>query len=97
MSSADAVAGQSIDVTHTSQAGNHVRDEVMSSFIRLVCHTVELQAYTVSKLFRALQADVSQEALTLVAVWILGEFGDSVLRSQSIGQAGDGSEEVRLT
>jgi len=68
----------------------------MSSFIRLVCHTVELQAYTVSRLFRALQADVSQESLTLVAVWILGEFGDSVLRSHANGQASHGAEHVRF-
>lgn len=75
-------------------AGNHVRDEVMSSFIRLVCHTVELQSYTVSRLFRALQADVSQESLTLVAVWILGEFGDSILQSSSNGIMTDNSEEI---
>jgi AP-1 complex subunit gamma-1 len=68
----------------------------MSSFIRLVCHTVELQSYTVSRLFRALQADVSQESLTLVAVWILGEFGDSVLQSSSNGIMTDNSEEVRI-
>jgi AP-1 complex subunit gamma-1 len=66
-----------------SQAGNHVRDEVMSSFIRLVCHTVELQA------------DESQESLSLVAVWILGEFGNSILRSPHNVTTTDGSEEVR--
>jgi hypothetical protein len=51
----------------------------MSSFIRLVCHTSELQHYTARRLFDALRADVSQESMTLVAVWILGEFGDTIL------------------
>jgi len=58
----------------------------MSSFIRLVCHTSELQPYTARRLFNALKADVSQESMTLVAVWILGEFGDTIMAApHSIG------------
>ncbi|EJU03561.1 AP-1 complex subunit gamma-1 [Dacryopinax primogenitus] len=60
-------------------AGNFVREEILSSFIRLVCHTPELQSYTVSRLFVALQSDVSQESLTLAAVWLIGEFSDILL------------------
>jgi AP-1 complex subunit gamma-1 len=45
-----------------------------------VTHTPELQAYTVQKLYAALRADVSQEALTLSGVWIIGEFGDVLLQ-----------------
>jgi AP-1 complex subunit gamma-1 len=44
-----------------------------------VSHTPELQAYTASRLFSALKEDISQESLTLAAVWILGEFGDALL------------------
>jgi len=61
-------------------AGNYVREEVLSGFIRLVCHTPELQGYTVQKLFTALHADFSQESLTLAAVWVMGEFGEILLR-----------------
>lgn len=61
-------------------AGNFVREEVLGSFVRLVCHTQELQAYTVQKLFAALKADVSQDALTLAGVWMIGEFGDVLLQ-----------------
>lgn len=57
-------------------AGNFVREEILSSFIRLVAHTPELQAYTASKLFLALKADISQESLTLAATWILGEYSE---------------------
>jgi AP-1 complex subunit gamma-1 len=41
-----------------------------------VVHTPELQAYTASKLYNALHADISQEALTLSATWILGEYSE---------------------
>ena len=61
-------------------AGNYVREEVLSSFIRLVCHTPELQAYTVQKLFSAVHADFSQESLTLAAIWVVGEFGEVLLQ-----------------
>lgn len=47
----------------------------------MVAHTPELQAYTASRLFTALQADVSQESLTLAAVWIIGEYGETLLES----------------
>ncbi|SPO20344.1 probable golgi adaptor HA1/AP1 adaptin gamma subunit [Ustilago trichophora] len=61
-------------------AGNYVREEILSAFIRLVCHTPELQAYTVQKLFSALHQDFSQESLTLAAVWVIGEFGDVLIQ-----------------
>jgi AP-1 complex subunit gamma-1 len=51
----------------------------LSAFIRLVAHTPELQAYTASKLYTALQADISQESLTLAATWIIGEYGEILL------------------
>ncbi|KAL1747943.1 adaptin N terminal region-domain-containing protein [Schizophyllum fasciatum] len=62
-------------------AGNFVREEILSAFIRLVAHTPELQAYTASRLYVALHADISQESLTLAAAWILGEYSDIVLES----------------
>ncbi len=42
-------------------------------------HTPELQAYTASKLYNALRADISQEALTLSATWILGEYSEILI------------------
>lgn len=61
-------------------AGNFVREEILSAFIRLVAHTSELQAYTAQRLYSALQKDMSQESLTLAGVWIIGEFGDILLQ-----------------
>ncbi|KAI3619637.1 ap-1 complex subunit gamma-1 [Moniliophthora roreri] len=60
-------------------AGNFVREEILSAFIRLVAHTPELQAYTTSKLYTALNSDISQESLTLAATWLIGEYSDIVL------------------
>ena len=62
------------------QAGNFVREEILSAFIRLVAHTPELQAYTASKLYLALKSDISQESLTLAATWILGEYSDIIVQ-----------------
>ena len=58
-----------------------MREEILSAFIRLVSHTPELQAYTASRLYSALRSDISQESLTLAAVWIMGEFGDALIES----------------
>ncbi|KAH9039323.1 Adaptor protein complex AP-1 gamma subunit [Lactarius pseudohatsudake] len=60
-------------------AGNYVREEILSAFIRLVAHTPELQGYIASKLYTALRADISQEALTLSATWILGEYSEILI------------------
>ncbi|KAI0091676.1 gamma-adaptin [Irpex rosettiformis] len=60
-------------------AGNFVREEILSAFIRLVAHTPELQAYTASKLYTSLRSDISQESLTLAATWIIGEYGEILL------------------
>ncbi|KZV71540.1 Adaptor protein complex AP-1 gamma subunit [Peniophora sp. CONT] len=57
-------------------AGNYVREEILNAFVRLVAHTPELQAYTASRLYQALEQDISQEGLTLAATWIIGEYGD---------------------
>ena len=57
-------------------AGNHIRDEVLASFLRLVCHASDLQAYAVQRLYAALHEDLSQASQTLAAVWVMGEFGE---------------------
>jgi len=44
-----------------------------------VVHTPELQGYTASKLYNAIRADISQDALTLSATWILGEYSEILI------------------
>ncbi|OCF36754.1 AP-1 complex subunit gamma-1 [Kwoniella heveanensis CBS 569] len=72
-------------------AGNYVREEILAAFIRLTCHTPELQFYTAQRLYAALSSDLSQESLTLAAIWIIGEFGDVLLQGGTI----DDGEEVK--
>lgn len=64
-------------------AGNHVKEQILSSFVRLIATTPDLQTYTVQKLYSALKSDITQEALTLAATWSIGEFGDALLRGGS--------------
>jgi AP-1 complex subunit gamma-1 len=75
-----------------------VREEILSAFIRLVAHTPELQAYTASRLYTALRADLSQESLTLAAVWVLGEYSEVLLETGLVAEDdGATSQQTRLT
>lgn len=68
-------------------AGNHVKEQILSSFVRLIATTPELQTYSVQKLYAALREDISQEGLTLAASWVIGEYGDSLLRGGQYEEA----------
>ncbi|KAJ5106676.1 Clathrin/coatomer adaptor adaptin-like N-terminal [Penicillium angulare] len=61
-------------------AGNYVKEQILSSFVRLIATTPELQAYAVRKLYSSLKEDISQEGLTLAATWSIGEYADSLLQ-----------------
>ena len=60
-------------------AGNYVKEQILSSFIRLIATTPELQTYAVQKLYAGLKEDVTQEALILAGCWVIGEYGDALL------------------
>ncbi|KAI5306272.1 clathrin associated protein complex large subunit, partial [Ascosphaera pollenicola] len=62
-------------------AGAYVREQILSSFVRLIATTPELQTYSVQKLYAALKEDISQEGLTLAASWVIGEYGDLLLKA----------------
>ncbi|KIW25164.1 uncharacterized protein PV07_10825 [Cladophialophora immunda] len=64
-------------------AGNFVKEQILSSFIRLIATSADQQTYAVQKLYAALKSDITQEALTLAAVWVIGEYGDALLRGGS--------------
>ncbi|KAL4771474.1 adaptin N terminal region-domain-containing protein [Aspergillus nidulans var. acristatus] len=61
-------------------AGAYVKEQILSSFVRLIATTPELQTYSVQKLYVSLKEDISQEGLTLAATWLIGEYGDNLLR-----------------
>jgi AP-1 complex subunit gamma-1 len=64
-------------------AGNYVKEQILSSFVRLIATSPDLQTYSVQKLYGALKADITQEALTLAGTWVIGEYGDLLLQGGS--------------
>ncbi|KAF2091836.1 AP-1 complex subunit gamma-1 [Saccharata proteae CBS 121410] len=61
-------------------AGNYVKEQILSSFVRLIANTPDLQTYSVQKLYASLKDDITQEGLTLAGAWAIGEYGDALLR-----------------
>ena len=61
------------------RAGTYVREEVTRSFVVLVSNAPQLHAYAARALFRALSEERGQPALSQVAVWALGEYGELVV------------------
>jgi AP-1 complex subunit gamma-1 len=61
-------------------AGNYVKEQILSSFVRLIATTPDLQTYAVQKLYSSLKEDISQEGLTLAATWTIGEYADNLLQ-----------------
>lgn len=62
-----------------SLAGNHVKEQILSSFVRLIATNPELQNYAVLKLYNNLKKDITQESLTQAGAWCVGEYADSLL------------------
>lgn len=61
-------------------AGSYVKEQILSSFVRLIATTPDLQTYSVQKLYVGLKDDITQEGLTLAGTWVIGEYGDALIR-----------------
>lgn len=61
-------------------AGNYVKEQILSSFVRLIATTPELQTYAVQKLYANLKKDITQESLTQSGAWCVGEYADALLQ-----------------
>ncbi|ROW15460.1 hypothetical protein VPNG_02360 [Cytospora leucostoma] len=61
-------------------AGNYVKEPILSSVVRLIATTPELQTYAVQKLYTNLKKDITQESLTQAGAWSIGEYGDALLK-----------------
>jgi len=57
-----------------------VKEQILSSFVRLIATTPDLQTYSVQKLYAALKDDITQDGLTLAGSWVIGEYGDALLK-----------------
>nr|XP_015223473.1 PREDICTED: AP-1 complex subunit gamma-1 [Lepisosteus oculatus] len=63
-------------------AGSYVRDDAVPNLIQLITNSVEMHAYTVQRLYKALLEDISQQPLVQVASWCIGEYGDLLVSGQ---------------
>ncbi|XP_043935483.1 AP-1 complex subunit gamma-1 [Protopterus annectens] len=63
-------------------AGSYVRDDSVPNLIQLITNSVEMHAYTVQRLYRATQEDISQQPLVQVASWCMGEYGELLVSGQ---------------
>jgi hypothetical protein len=66
-------------------SGNFFSEDTVSSIINLIISNEELKIYAAHKLFLALKNFIQQEALVKVAVYILGEYGDSLVSNNVLG------------
>uniref|UniRef100_A0A8B9GGJ8 AP-1 complex subunit gamma n=1 Tax=Amazona collaria TaxID=241587 RepID=A0A8B9GGJ8_9PSIT len=65
-----------------TMAGSYVRDDAVPSLIQLITNSVEMHAYTVQRLYKAILGDYSQQPLVQVAAWCIGEYGDLLVSGQ---------------
>ncbi|XP_035251981.1 AP-1 complex subunit gamma-1 isoform X1 [Anguilla anguilla] len=63
-------------------AGSYVRDDSVPNLIQLITNSMEMHAYTVQRLYKALLDDVSQQPLVQVGSWCIGEYGDLLVSGQ---------------
>lgn len=70
-----------------SLAGNYVKEQILSSFVRLIATTPELQTYAVQKLYTNLKKDITQESLTQAGAWCVGEYADALLKGGQYEEA----------
>uniref|UniRef100_A0A674E1K8 AP-1 complex subunit gamma n=1 Tax=Salmo trutta TaxID=8032 RepID=A0A674E1K8_SALTR len=63
-------------------AENYVRDDSVPNLIQLITNSVEMHAYTVQRLYKALLDDISQQPLVQVSSWCIGEYGDLLVSGQ---------------
>lgn len=76
------------DLHLQTQAGNYVRDDVISSTIQLISSSPPIeQGYFALKLWDALQSHKdceSKQPLIQVAFWTMGEYGDLMMNGERI-------------
>lgn len=64
-------------------AGKYINDESICCLLQLIAATPEIQAYSVTKMFSALEQNMMQDALAKVTLWCVGEFGQ-LLRNREV-------------
>ena len=58
-----------------------MREELASTIIAMISENTEEHGYCVKRLYHALMEDISQQSLSQVATWTIGEFGDLLVNA----------------
>jgi AP-1 complex subunit gamma-1 len=61
-----------------AKAGTYAKEEAVRGAVVLIANAPELHGYAARALFRALSEERAQPALTQLAVWCIGEYGDAL-------------------
>jgi AP-1 complex subunit gamma-1 len=64
-----------------SKAGSYAKEEAVRGAVVLIANAPELHGYAARALFRALSDERGQPALSQLAVWCIGEYGDALCGS----------------
>lgn len=65
-------------------SGNHITSDIISNILALIiqCNDLELKKHVVGKLLLLTLQDSTQFGLSLVTIWLLGEYADLVLNDE---------------
>ena len=74
-----------------------MRDDIVASFITLISNSPDLQYVTSQKLYDLVKDDITQQALSQVAAWSLGEYGEFFVSATSDFSSQSLSEKIVLT
>lgn len=66
-------------------AGNFVNEDTVSSIINLIVRHPEMHLYSTFKLYIAMKANMGQEGLVRVGVYVIGEQGQLLVNNSALG------------
>eukprot|EP00834_Sanchytrium_tribonematis_P000958 NODE_20_length_44879_cov_0.624654.p5 type:complete len:802 gc:universal NODE_20_length_44879_cov_0.624654:24592-22187(-) len=69
-------------------ANQHVKEEHMSLFIKLISNIPDLQGFSTRTLYESLKSNINNTAISQVTAWCLGEYAQKLLEPQldTLGQ-----------
>eukprot|EP00392_Amoebophrya_sp_AT5.2_P003401 g3406.t1 len=70
-------------------AGNFVQEETRSQFCQIVGSSPPLHEYVAHKVYFSIQENLNQEAMVLTGVWVIGEYGDYLVKGSATGPSGE--------
>jgi AP-1 complex subunit gamma-1 len=71
-----------------TMSGSAVQEEYISQIITQIATTPELHSYSVAKVFRLMQENISQMGLVQLGCWLVGEFGEMLASGQAKDEDG---------